>query len=85
MKEEYKFRRVYLFRDGVFQETDFGKVTPFVYDKGSDGLRHKRRLMLELTRRGDIYLYFGDNKLHLTKEQIESIIRFRKDNKVSKK
>jgi len=77
----FKERRVYLYKDGIFQETNFGGRTPTKFDLACNNIRHKRRLMLELRKRGDMFLYFGEDIICLSNEQIESIIRFRKDNK----
>ena len=75
----FKKRRVYVFRDGTLQETGLEE-----YPQQSHtlhGFRDKRKLMFELTECGDINLFFKDAELKLTFEQMESINRFRRDNR----
>ena len=41
--------------------------------------RDHRRMLFEISKRGDVYIFFGDNEIHLTKEQFQQISGLRKN------
>ena len=77
---KYKSAKIYVLKDGKIQ--GFGKwrtESPPIYDGILNAIRDRRKLLVVISRRGDVYLSHKENHFYLTEEQFESIRVFKEN------
>ena len=70
---KYDYVKVYILQDGQTRPCPLASQTFVEHNYISDILRDKRKLLLEISRGGNICLSFKDVHLDLTRQQIQQI------------
>lgn len=83
--KKYEPIKVYVLQNGTIQTTPgLGKSgVPVRWNYyANHGMRDKRKLLVEISRRGDVYFTHKEKYFMLTHEQFESIKVFKKNVKI---
>ncbi|NVM21402.1 MAG: hypothetical protein HWN68_06445 [Desulfobacterales bacterium] len=82
--KKYEPVRAYILRKGGTQATfPWKRESPPIYDGVLNAIRDRRKLMVTISRRGDVYLSHKENHFALSAEQFDAIRVLRKNLKVN--
>ena len=78
--KKYEAVKAYVLRGGKVEGFSTWRTeTPPIYDGILNAIRDRRKLLVTLSRRGDVYLSHKENHFYLTAEQFDAIRVFRKN------